>query len=142
MSTSIRISPNAALYAIFVALLLALGAIVHAGAWLIAAALGNGHAGWMALFAALGTVVLLRFVGIAPGTSRAILALLGTAATIALGNWLVAALPIAQAMNLTPLEAALRMGPHFCWMLVSLGNAPLDWLWVALALALAAWFGR
>jgi hypothetical protein len=35
----------------------------------------------------------------------------------------------------------LRIGPHFTWALLSLTHTPLDWVWVALALVLAAWSG-
>lgn len=130
------------LHALFVALLLVLGAIVLSGAWLVAATLCASHAGWMALGAALSAIVLLRLAHVPSSGSRVLLAMLATATAIVLANWLVVALPIGQAMGLLPLEAARRIGPNFGWMLIKLGNTPLDWLWMVVALALAAWFGR
>jgi hypothetical protein len=130
------------LQALFIVLLLALAIVAYAGAWLVVAALYGGHAGWMALLAAPVVLALLQIARIPAGAWRAILAVSATAAAIGLGNWLVLALPIAQAMNLTPLAAARRIGPDFFWMLVALGTTPLDWLCIALALALAAWLGR
>ena len=128
--------------ALLVALLLALGVFVFMGAWVGVAVLSNGHAGWMVLLAALDAGVFLRMARMRPGRMRARLALLATIASIALGNWLVAALPIARAMGLFPLETAQRIGPDFGWMLIRLGNTPVDWLWMVAALVLAMWFGR
>ncbi len=130
------------LHALVIALLMVIAAFVCAGAWLVVAALRDGHAGWMAVLFVPVVIGLLRLTRVSSGTSRSVLALFATTMAISLANVLVAALPVAQAMDLTPLAAARRIGPDFCWMLVSLGNTPLDWLWAALALALAAWFGR
>ncbi len=127
---------------LFVLPLLLLGVLAFDGAWLAAAASTNGHAGWMAPFAALIGFAPLWLARAAPGSMRALLALLATATALALGNWLVAALPIGQAMGQFPLEAARRIGPDFGWMLIRLGNRPSDCLWTAFALVLAGLFGR
>jgi hypothetical protein len=142
MPTTSTDPPVAPLQALFVALLLVVALVAYAGAWLVIAALYGGHAGWMALLAAPLVLILLQFTRVPSGASRAVLATFSTATAIGLGKWLVMALPVAQAMDLTPLAAARRIGPDFFWMLASLGNTPLDWLCVALALALAVWFGR
>ena len=96
----------------------------------------------MALIAAMNSIVLLRLACVRSGTPRALLAVLVTGTSIALGEWLLAALPIAWQMDQSPLEAARRMGPDFSWMLVRLGNTPLDWAFVVVALAVAARYGR
>lgn len=140
---NLSIRPFAAvLRALVIALLLGSIVFAYTVAWLSLAALHGGHNGWMALLAAPVVVTSLRLMNVRSGRSRGYLALLCTAVAIALANWLVAALPIAQAMDLTPLEAALRIGPHFFWTLIKLGHTPLDWLWVALALAFAGCYGR
>ena len=140
---NLPIRPFAAtLRALLIALLLGSIVVAYAVAWLSLVALHGGHNGWMALLAAPVIVASLRLLNVRSRASRSVLSLMCTAAAIALANWAVAALPIAQAMDLTPLAAALRIGPHFFWTLVTLGHTPLDWLWVALALALSAWFGR
>ena len=127
---------------IFVTALLALGTCAVIGAWLVASALCNSHAGWVAPLAALSSVALLRFAHVAAGQARAMLATIATATTLVLANWLVIALPIAQSMDMLPLDAASRIGPHFAWTLTTLGTTSMDWLWMAFALVLAAWLGR
>ena len=96
----------------------------------------------MVLVAALNAIAWLRITHTTQGAWRATIAVLMTLVSIALGEWLVASLPIARAMGQFPLETAQRMGPDFGWMLIRLGNTPLDWLTVIVALTLAAWFGR
>jgi len=122
--------------------MLVLGMFVFTGAWLAVATACASRVGWMVLLAALSSIVLLRLARARAGKPRALLAVLVTAASIALGEWLLAAQPIAWQMNQSPLEAARRMGPAFSWMLVQLGNTPLDWAMMVVALALAAWLGR
>lgn len=142
MLSSFRNPPGAPPHPLLVAAMLVLGAFVFAGAWLAVAAACDSRAGWMTLLAALNSIALLRLARTHSGKPRALLALLVTAASIALGEWLLAALPIAWQMNQSPLEAARRMGPAFSWVLVQLGNTPLDWGLMVAALLLAAWLGR
>jgi hypothetical protein len=122
--------------------MLLLGVFVFAGAWLAVATACDSRVGWMALLAALNSIVLLRLGRVHSGTPRALLAVLVTGASIALGEWLLAALPISWQMDQSPMQAAQRMGLDFSWMLVRLGNTPLDWSLVVVALALAARYGR
>jgi hypothetical protein len=96
----------------------------------------------MALPAALNSIVLLRLARTRSGTPRALLAVLVTGVSIALCEWLLAALPLSWQMDQSPLQAARRMGSDFSWMLVQLGNTPLDWGLMVVALALAARYGR
>jgi hypothetical protein len=142
MATFFRSSPEAPLHPLPRLLLVALGAFAFGGVWLVVAAMRGDRAGWMVLVAALNAVTWLRITHTRPGALRRLCAVLATSASIALGEWLVASLPIAQAMNQLPLETARRMGPDFGWMLIRLGNTPLDWLTIIVALMLAAWFGH
>jgi hypothetical protein len=93
----------------------------------------------MVLIAAFNAIAWLRVTHApAPG----LLVVLATSASIALGEWLTASLPTANAMNELPFDAAHRKGPDFGWMCSS-GSAigPLDRLTVFVALMLAAWLG-
>jgi hypothetical protein len=142
MPNPFRSSPGVSLPSSITALLLALGVLAFDGAWLDLATTLDSRAAWMALIAALNAVAWLQITHTRHGALRALAAVLMTLVSIALGEWLVAALPIAQAMGQFPLETAHKMGPDFGWMLILLGNTPLDWLTVFVALMLAAWFGR
>ena len=128
-------------HALFVALVLALAILFYAAAWLGVATWFEGFHGWLALLATPTIMVLLRLLRVPAGTPRSALATFATAIAIAFANWLVIALPIANAMGLTPLAAALHIGPHFAWTLLALTHTMLDWAWVVLALAMAAWSG-
>ncbi len=127
---------------LLIAVMLVPGFFVFAGAWLAVAAACNSRVGWMALLAALNSIVLLRLARTRSGATRALLAVLVTGVSIALGEWLLAGLPISRQMDQSPLEAARRMGADFSWLLIQLGNTPLDWGLVVVALALAARYGR
>ena len=127
---------------IFVAALLALGTCAAIGAWLVAAAVSDSRADWLAPLVAIDVAALLRFARVAPGPTRAMLAVAITTAALVIANWLVISLPMAEGMGMFPLDVASRTGPDFGWMLIRLGNTPMDWLWMAMALALAAWLGR
>ena len=121
---------------------LPLGGLCFASAWLGAAVRSGGRAGWMALAAAALVVGLLRITGAPRGGSRALIAGLATAAYLAVGEWLVACLPIGASMGQSPVEAAHRIGLDFGWLLIQLGNRPADWLWMVVAMAAAVWLGR
>ncbi len=142
MSSPANTTPVAPLQLLLIASLLVLGSLAFAGTWVIVAAACHGRAGWMALVAALNAIAWLRMAKARPGAHRAMLAVFATSASIALGDWLVAALPIGAQVNQSPLEAAQRMGPDFGWMLIRLGSTPLDWSLIAVALVIALRLGR
>jgi hypothetical protein len=129
-------------HVLFVAAALLFGAPCFVIAWLGASVRFGDRAGWMAPVAALTAIALLRATRSSPGSARAVLATIATAGYLALGEWIVACLPIAAGMGQSPLEAAQRMGTDFGWMLIRLGNSPLDWGWMVLAIAMAALLGR
>ncbi len=113
-----------------------------AAAWAGVALLSNSHAGWMAVVAALDAVLMLRLVGIAPGRSRATLALLTTAVAIAAGNYVVLATWMGMRLGLQPLEAVLQLGPGMAWTFAGYANGAADLLWIAAGLVLAWWLAR
>jgi hypothetical protein len=121
MPNPFRSSPGVSLPSSITALLLALGVLAFDGAWLDLATTLDSRAAWMALIAALNAVAWLQITHTRHGALRAL-------AAVAMGQF--------------PLETAHKMGPDFGWMLILLGNTPLDWLTVFVALMLAAWFGR
>jgi hypothetical protein len=122
--------------------LLALGALLFAIAWLIVADRTAGRAGAMAPLSAMIVIALLRATGTQSGWPRARLAALVTCGYLAAGEWLVSSLPIAAQAGIPPWKAVQEMGADFGWTLIHLGNTPLDWLWIGIAIALALRFGR
>lgn len=119
-------------------LLLLLGSITLAVAWLLAALATGTQAGWMAVLAALEAAWMLRLGGFRAGTARVVVALLATLLIALAANWGIAAAYVGGPMGLTPWESALRMGPHLAWTLLSLANGLGEALWLAVA-AVAAW---
>ena len=134
-------SAHTLLHGLAVTAALALMIVLYAAAWLGVAGWFAGFHGWMALLAAPTILASLRWMNIPAGALRCAVATLASAAAIALANWLVIALPIADATGLTPWATALRIGPHFAWTLVDLSHGWLDWLWTVLSLGFAAWAG-
>ncbi|KAF1708960.1 hypothetical protein CSC70_11825 [Pseudoxanthomonas kalamensis DSM 18571] len=109
--------------------------------WTMLALQLQRQCGWMAVVGAVDAVLLLRLSGMAPGMARTLLAVLATAATIALTNWGIAAMQIGAPMGLGPLDALLKMGPALAWQLAQLANGVPERLWSLAALAVAALLG-
>ena len=118
--------------------LLILGCFGCAAAWILLALAGDRQCSWMALLAALDAALLLRMARMPPGAARMLVALLGTAATIAIANWGIAAGQLGRALGLLPWESVLKLGPHHAWTLAGLANTPTDLAWLAAGLLLAA----
>lgn len=128
-------SPSARPYALP---LLALGVAGFAALWVLVALSLQHQGAWLAPLAALDMLVLLAFARWPAGTSRAMWAVLGTAATIALANYGIAAGEVGRNMGLLPWASALKLGTHYAAMLLQLANGPAEWAWYALALLVAA----
>ena len=118
--------------------LLILGSLGCAAAWILLALANDRQCSWMALLAALDAALLLRIGRIPSGSGRMLAALLGTAATIAMANWGIAAGQLGRALGLLPWESVLKLGPHHAWTLAGLANTPTDLAWLAAGLLLAA----
>ncbi|MBP3984694.1 hypothetical protein J5837_09710 [Pseudoxanthomonas helianthi] len=122
--------------------MLAVGCLGVAAAWVLLALYGNGQKGWMAVIAALDAAWMLRLGGWRPGWARAALAVAGTLSVVALANWGIAALQIGLPMGLDLWESLSKPGLGYVWLLAGLANTAFDKACIAVAVAIAAWFGR
>jgi hypothetical protein len=118
-------------------LLLLIGGLGFAAAWVLAAGTLETHAAWLAPLAAVDVAWMLRLGRMPAGANRAALAVAGTLATILLANWGIAALEIGRSMGLLPWESALRLGSSYAWELIRLANGPTELVWYAIALVAA-----
>jgi hypothetical protein len=118
--------------------LVALGSCGFAAAWILLAFARDRQCSWMAVFAALDAVLLLRLARMPAGWLRVLAAVAATAVSIILANWGIAAAQVGKAMGLLPWESALKLGPQYAWTLIGLANRPADLAWLAAALLLAA----
>jgi hypothetical protein len=118
--------------------LLFVGSFGFAAAWILLAFAQDRQCSWMAILAALDAAVLLRLSRMDRGWGRAALAVASTMATILLANWGIAAAQMGRVMGLLPWESMTRLGPSFAWTLANLANPPVDLLWLAIALVVAA----
>lgn len=118
--------------------LVALGSCGFAAAWILLAFARDRQCSWMAVFAAVDAVLLLRLARMPAGWLRVLAAVAATAVSIILANWGIAAAQVGKAMGLLPWESALKLGPQYAWTLIGLANQPADLAWLAAALLLAA----
>lgn len=109
-----------------------------AAIWVILASATERQHSWMALLGALDVVWVMRLVGWPAGPRRGWVAMVATALIAAAANWWIIALQLGYPMGFSPLESALRLGPHHAWTLAQLANGPLDALLIVAALVLAA----
>lgn len=123
-------------------IMLVIGCLGAAAAWVLLALYGNGQKGWMAVVAALDAAWMLRLGGLRPGWSRSGLAVLGTLVAIALANWGITALQIGLPMGLDLWESLSKPGLGYVWLLAGLANSAFDKTCIAVAVVLAAWLGR
>ena len=123
-------------------LLLAAGCAGFAAAWVLVAFARDQQCSWMSLLAALDAVFLLRLGRMPAGGARTALAVTGTAVTIVLANWGIAAAQIGRAMGLLPWESLGKLGPFYAWTLANLANPPAELWWLAASLVLAGLASR
>ena len=135
MTVTPRTLPLAAL------LLLLCGCLGFAAAWVLAAAMLETQAAWLAPVAALDALLMLYLGRMPRGGAQSACALFATGATILLANWGIAALEIGRSMGLLPWDSALRLGPAYAWELSRLANGPTELAWYALALLVAGFGG-
>lgn len=121
---------------------LALGGASVVLVWVVLALHLQRQAGWMALLAAADVVLMLRLGGMPAGRARALLGAAATAAVCALALWGIAATHIGFAFGLNPWDSVLKLGFHHACTLVALATTPRDWLALAAAPVLAAWWTR
>lgn len=123
-------------------LLLIVGLLV-AGAFWIALSLRSGSlCSWMALVVALDAAVLLRIGGVRRGAWRTGIALLATAATVALSLWSIVALQIGLPLGLGVWDALTKLGFDYARTLLELAADTRDLVWIGTGLLLAALAGK
>ncbi|HBN54107.1 MAG TPA: hypothetical protein DD456_08805 [Stenotrophomonas sp.] len=123
-------------------LLLLLGSVTLAIAWLMVALATGSQAGWMAVAAAAEAAWMLRLGTLPGGKARIGVAMLATVLIALAANWGIAAAYIGGPMGLAPWESALRLGPHLAWTLIGLANGTAEILWLLAGLVVAWWLAR
>ena len=121
--------------------LLALGAAGFAAGWMLLALALERQCNWLAPLAALDMVLLLRIAKWPAGRSRAAWATLATALVIAAANFLIVAGQVGQNFGMRPWESALKIGPSYAWLLLTLALDRIDLLLCAAGLLVALWAG-
>lgn len=122
--------------------MLLLGLVVAPLAWGLLALMTGRQVGWMAVLTALELVFMLRLGTLGPGRLRVALVVAGTLLVAAVANWAIASAWMGGSMGLNPWDASLRMGPHLAWTLINLANGAMEWLWLAIGVAVGAWLAR
>jgi hypothetical protein len=121
--------------------LLALGAAGFAAFWMLLALALDRQCAWLAPLAAVDMVLLLRMAKWPAGMSRAAWAVLATAFVIAAANVLIAAGQIGQNFGMRPWESALKLGPSYAWLLLTLALDRIDLALCGAGLLVALWAG-
>ncbi len=121
--------------------LLALGAAGFAAAWMLLALMLNRQCNWLAPLAALDMVLLLRMAKWPPGRARAAWAVLATGLVIAAANFLIVAGQVGQNFGMRPWESALKLGPSYAWLLLTMALDRIDLALWAAGLLVALWAG-
>jgi hypothetical protein len=113
-----------------------------AAIWAGVAAITGTQCAWFAVVAALDAALLLRLAAWPTGRSRAVFALSITVATVLCANIFVAAAQIGRVMGLRPYEALPRMSLELAALHTHANTGWLEWIWYAIAVALAYRLGR
>ncbi len=127
---------------LFPAFALAIGVLGAVAVWLGLAITLNSTCAWMAPLAALDMVLMLRLAAAPAGWLRAVVAVMGTAATIAASYWMIVATQMGLLLGLSPMESAQRLGPVLAGELLRHGTDGWDIGLPLLALLIAARLGR
>lgn len=116
---------------------LGVGILGMSAAWVTIAVIADRSCSWLALVAALDMAMLLRLTNAPPGRWRVTIAILATAVTVLLSQWLIVATQLGFSMGLQPLASSLRLGPALAWELGKLSLSPVDWVFLLSSLPLA-----
>ncbi|MFT4257035.1 MAG: hypothetical protein QM599_08785 [Pseudoxanthomonas sp.] len=119
-----------------------MGSTLVCALWVLLGLRGGQPCSWMAVVAAVDAAMLLRLGGMRPGRWRAALALLATAAAVALANWSIVALQIGLPLGLGAWDALVRLGFEHAQTLLGLVLDGRDCLWLAAGLAAAPLLAR
>ncbi|MFT3756450.1 MAG: hypothetical protein QM769_11000 [Pseudoxanthomonas sp.] len=123
-------------------LLLVLGSALICALWVLLGLRDGQSNSWMAVVAAADAALLLRLGGMRPGWPRALLAMLATAAVIAMANWSIVALQIGLPLGLDLWGALTKLGLEHARTLLGLVMKGRDWAWLAAGLVAAPWMAR
>lgn len=126
----------------FAPALLALGCTGCAAAWILLGVASGRQCSWMAVVAGVDAALLLRLAAMPRGPARMVVAMLGTAASIVLANWGIAATQLGRSIGVLPWASAAKLGPDHAWTVLSLANTPADLAWLAAGMVLAAVLAR
>jgi len=119
-------------------MLLLLGTSGFAAIWIVLSLFNDAQNSWMAVLGALDVAWMLRLGRYPAGPRRMTLAVIATAAIVALANWGIIASQLGQVLGLQPWESAIRLGTHLAWTLFQLANGATDLALYAIALVVAA----
>ncbi len=111
------------------------GIWVSTSLWLDSACL------WMTMLAVVDIALILRFTGVDAGWPKFIGILSGTTLVVLLSQWLVAANAFGMAMGLLPTDAAQMIGSVLAWEFTRLRISETEFLYPAIAMLLAWFFG-
>ncbi|GAB6196739.1 hypothetical protein [Lysobacter xanthus] len=119
-------------------LLLPLVVAGFAALWTLAALYSERQCSFLAV---VGAVDVLWVLGLArrlrPGP-RAAVATVSTLVLAALANWAIIAIHVGVPLGNGPAEAMGKLGAHHAWTLAGIANDWRDGVWLAIALAVAA----
>lgn len=122
----------------FALVLLAVGSLGVAAAWVLLVLARNEQSSWMAVVAAADAALLLRLGRMRPGAWRALAGVTGTALAIAAANWGIVAGQLGKVVGLLPWESITRLGPSHAWTLMTAANPQQQLAWLVSALVIAA----
>ena len=135
--------PSSASVPLLAIIMLILGALGVATAWLMVSGFRQGQASaWMAVVAALDVVVMLRLGGAKAGWIRALLAVAGTLFASLLAYWAIIALHIGAVTGQTLIPSMQRLGSSLGWTYFQLLNQPEQIAWLVAGLVVAFILGR
>lgn len=120
------------------AVALLVGVLGMSAVWVAVAVLSDRSCSWLALVAAIDMALLLRLTDAPVGVARSLAAVLATAATVALSQWLIAATHLGFELGLEPMASAFRLGNVLAWQLSRLNLSGADWIFLIASLPLAA----
>ena len=117
---------------------LLVGVLGMSAVWVAVAVLSDRSCSWLALVAAIDMALLLRLTNAPVGVARSLAAMLATATTVALSQWMIAAAHLGFELGLEPMASALRLGKVLAWELSRLNLGAVDWIFLTASLPLAA----
>lgn len=121
----------------FAPLLLLLGCVGFASAWILLAYARDGTFAWLGVVAALDIALLLRLGRLRRGWLRAILGVVVTCLTITVTVWGTLAALTGAPLGLLPWESMTHLGPHLARTLLPLVYSGVDVAWFAASLVVA-----